>query len=919
MRSLPIFLMALAPMVWADRATQTWMASPGSAEWSTTAPNWDAGVAWGQSNLAVFAESSITNIVVPGTTHVYRLTFNQGNWSFTGNGRIVADMYGPGTDKDKDANLALDVAAGASVDFSVPIMNKYGYNFNLYGSGTVTLNANAYLFRTGVNGGTLRIVNARLTTAKMQRFRSPSTGTAKLYFDGASLAPCNGNIMLGETDNEFDDVTVGAGGLTFTTHPSHTAVSFLNLKHHMRPADDLGDAIDGGVTMAGTYNFYIASPTCDLRGGFKFLSGKSYLRYAAGVGTGPIYLDAPLYATNAVVLTNPDGVAMMLPNEIIFNTNGVLGIVGGTGHIEFTNVTFAADNESRRVVLTSKTGGGTARYAAAAGNVPFGGFSLSGGIALKADGDTWTAHASAASPFVSASVSDTRPVVVGTGGLVFDTNGQDLSLGAILEFPVVTITNWLDETMFENGSFESGSSGWTFGGGKAGDTDVRSNGGPFDGGLSDYQTPYGSKYVQVRSKGGYIQRKFRVPETGEWHILFEYANRYNNDPDGLLTWGVYIDGEPLREKANDGLGNHGFITYNSPAVMLEAGVDHTFRFETGENIDQTYGYDSMLVDGVRFARSDVVVNTGSFTKQGQGTLVVPFLDKPGTVNVQAGRLEADGLFESNTVNVASGATFAFRSPWEVYVPNASFEDDATDLTGVDRGFSYSCRISGWTLVGGSSYRVVPGWLENGSMASQSGPYTTNGTHAAYLRPSCSISAPVYVSRAGSYELSFEHVSRWGGENDSVSKGRMLTITATIDGNTVVVVPPRDYVAQPPFVRVSGTVALSAGCHELKIETDDANGTLPLENTSITSGTMVFIDNVRLVGEPVGFPDLGATWNFASGATVDVGDADIVLDKVYVNGVRIRGGAGAFRAAGLNVLGTGSFRSGPPSGFRVLFK
>ena len=462
-------------------------------------------------------------------------------------------------------------------------------------------------------------------------------------------------------------------------------------------------------------------------------------------------------------------------------------------------------------------------------------------------------------------------------------------------------------------------SGWTFGGGKAGATDVRSNGGPFDGGLSDYQTPYGSKYVQVRSKGGYIQRKFRVPETGEWHILFEYANRYNNDPDGLLTWGVYIDGEPLREKANDGLGNHGFITYHSPALSLEAGVDYTFRFETGENIDQSYGYDSMLVDGVRFARSDVVVNTGSFTKQGQGTLVVPFLDKPGTVNVQAGRLEADGLFESNTVNVASGATFAFRSPWEVYVPNASFEDDATDLTGVDRGFSYSCRISGWTLVGGSSYRVVPGWLENGSMASQSGPYTTNGTHAAYLRPSCSISAPVYVSRAGSYELSFEHVSRWGAENDSVSKGRMLTITATIDGNTVVVVPPRDYVAQPPFVRVSGTVALSAGCHELKIETDDANGTLPLENTSITSGTMVFIDNVRLVGEPVGFPDLGATWNFASGATVDVGDADIVLDKVYVNGVRIRGGTGAFRAAGLNVLGTGSFRSGPPSGFRVFFK
>jgi hypothetical protein len=351
--------------------------------------------------------------------------------------------------------------------------------------------------------------------------------------------------------------------------------------------------------------------------------------------------------------------------------------------------------------------------------------------------------------------------------------------------------------------------------------------------------------------------------------------------------------------------------------MLEAGVDHTFKFETGEYVEREHGYDSMLVDAVRLMRSNVVKNpAGSFTKKGAGTLIVPYVTRPGTVDVQAGRLEVDGLFESNIVNVASGATFAFRSSSEAYIPNASFEEGTYE---VDRGFSYSGAISGWTLTGGNSNTVMPGWQLNGGMASENGPHTTNGVYTAYLRPECSITAPVYVSNEGDYELSFEHVSRWGSENASLSKGRMLTITATIDGNTVVVVPPRAYEAQPQFVRVAGAVQLSAGYHELKIETDDADGTLPVNNTSLSSGTMVFIDNVRLVGAIAEFPDLGATWNFASGSTVDVGDADIVLDKVYVNGVRIRGGKPAFTAAGLNVIGTGSFRSGPLTGLRIFLR
>jgi len=931
MRILTVFALALVSAlgVRAEIATQTWNAV--SAEWSTTAPNWDDGAVWGQSNCAVFAESTITNIVVPGTTFVTRLDFEKNNWSLSGDGPILSRLYDIEVTDPNMAEGSISVCTSNDVEIAIPMMTAVGGNFNKYGAGKLTLKDDALFFRGGIYAGTLSIVNAMVTTAKFFNYAPNKSSTyVAVHLDGAKLAPVNANIMFGESGHEFNEITVGAGGVTFTNNPAFN-VGAVRIKHPMRPADDLGDAIDGGVTVSGGYNFFIASETCDLQGGFKFLSGTSYLRHAAGVGTGPIYLDTPLYSTNFVTFANPTA-AMILPNDIIFGTNGALGLVGEAGHIEFTNVTFAAGNDSRRVALASKTGGGTARYAASAESVPFGGFSLSGGIGLKVDGDTWTAHSGAVSPFISVSAAELKPVEVATGGLVIDTNGRDISLGASLVFTPLTITNWFDETMFNNGSFESGTTGWTFTGGKAGSSDVRDNNSAFSGAVNGkppvpaYQTSYGTHYAQVRSsssaenKFGSIATTFRVPDSGEWHIAFEYANRQGNyDPSGLLQWKVTVDGNVLHEMSNDGLGNHGFITYHSPAVMLETGVDHTFKFETGEYVEMDHGYDSMLVDAVRLMHSDAVeIPRGSFTKKGLGTLVVPYLDKPGAVNVQAGRLEVDGLFESNTVNVAAGAVFAFRSSSEVYIPNSSFEEGTYDVTD---GISYAGEISGWTLEGGVTSTTRAGWQKNGGKPTENGgPYTTNGFFTAYLRPECSMATSVYVPHDGIYELSFEQASRWGSETSSLSRGILLTITVTIDGNEVLVVPPRNITGpvREEFNRVSAVVTLPTGYHSLKIETDDADGTLP-NGTNASSGTMVFIDNVRLVASKVDFADLGATWNFAAGATVDVGDADIELDKVYVNGVRIRGGANTFRAVGLNVLGTGSFRSGPPSGLRVFIK
>ena len=654
------------------------------------------------------------------------------------------------------------------------------------------------------------------------------------------------------------------------------------------------------------------------------MSGKSYLRHAAGVGTGPIYLNTPLYSTNFVSLANPNA-AMILPNDIIFGTNGVLGLVGEAGHIEFTNVTFAAGNDSRRVALASKTGGGTARYAASAESVPFGGFSLSGGIGLKVDGDTWTAYSGAVSPFVDVAVSEAKPISVGTGGIVIDTNGRDLFFGTDLEFPYSATTNYTSETLLDNGDFENGSTGWTCtkGPDSAGSPGVYENGGNFDGKgkYPEYLTSFGSHYMMIRSAGASVSRTFTVPHDGDWSIAFYYANRPEYDLAGDLQWAVYVingsNTNVAHEMSSDGLGNHGYIEYHSPPISLSAGVTYTFMFKTGDK-QHSSGYDCMLIDYVRVAEMSVVDNPfGSFTKAGAGALTVPYMDKPGTVNVAGGTLAADGLFMSNTVNVASGATFAFRASSVADVPNASFEEGTYE---VDKGFSYAGEISGWTLEGGVSSTTKAGWQLDGGTVSTSGPHTTNGSYTAYLRPSCSMATVVHVPHDGIYELSFEQASRWGSETSSLSRGILLTITATIDGNEVLVVPPRNITGpvREEFNRVSANVALTAGSHALKIETDDADGTLP-NGTTASSGTMVFIDNVRLVGSKVDFADLGATWNFAAGATVDVGDADIELDKVYVTGVRIRGGRPAFTAAGLNVIGTGTFRSGPLTGLRIFFR
>jgi hypothetical protein len=265
-------------------------------------------------------------------------------------------------------------------------------------------------------------------------------------------------------------------------------------------------------------------------------------------------------------------------------------------------------------------------------------------------------------------------------------------------------------------------------------------------------------------------------------------------------------------------------------------------------------------------------------------------------------------FENNVVNVASTTTLAFLNPSGA-VENASFEKDSESSSSSSTTDS---KVAGWTMfnVEGTS---KSGWQANGSAVSTAKPWTTNGTHTVYLRPTTAIETSVTVERAGEYELSFEYASRFS--SDQAGFGYKLKITASVDGSEVAVVPPREANGDS-FMRVSARVTLAAGTHSLRFETDDGDGDVPCMGN--TSGSMVFIDAVSLVmAEDV--VDDGSVWNFERGATIDLGGNDIVLGTVKVDGVVVTGGRNNFVAAGLNIVGRGKFRSGQADGMLLIVK
>ena len=824
------------------------------------------------------------------------------------------------------ANAALNVTVpgGATAEISVPVQNVYLENFEKRGDGNLVLSGftGGYLFRTAVYGGTLTFRDVQFDTAKFQQFPSGAAPVASLVFDGATVKPFNDNTLLGESGCLFNSVTVEDGGLALGQN--YYNIGEVRLNHRIGGAGAITKVHDA------TYDLRIQNAVNDLTGGWNLLCGRTYLDYAAGLGSGPVTVsNAQFYANSTMEITN----------RIVAAANGKIGLSGAAEQLAISDVGFTADNAGKKLTLTVGLGGSaetprTVRVKSGETPVEIGGYVLEKGespyntvVSLTADGDTLKATANASSPYITS--SDGEAVLhVGANGVTFDTNGSDIDLGARLD--VVSVAETISHDPVLLGSFEDGedNAGWIFGAGGGQSSGINGNDSGFVSSYPAYQTQNGSKFAVIRPNGGSLQRSFTVPESGEWKIVFEVSTRPAWD-NGGLEWSLTLDpgstGATVLRAAQSEGEKHSFRRYESPAFAADANEEHVFKIVTGTSqMVDNLPYDAIFVDYVRLEKIPVdVTRYGTVAKTGAGMLSVSGLETSGDVAVNGGTLAlVGGALSSNMVSVANGATLKFVDSMEVAIANASFEnvfpaDESKTFCYVDGVESSDATIPGWRVerlhaISGLSFS---GWQVNGSAVSKNSdgtpfPRASHGTHTAFLRPSSRLSTVVTIPENGTYALTFDHSARGG--SGTVSWGYLLPITVTLGEQTIALVPARAR-ANYDYVTYSGTVELNAGTYTLAFTTGDG-GTVDGTAVETASGPMVFIDAVSLV-KTDGFvrpAEDNTVWNFESGATFDIGSFNVELGAAFVGGVQVRGGKSAFRAAGLNVVGSGRLTSQRPT-------
>lgn len=910
MNKMMICAMACAAvrLSFAEYEVQNWAASPASGVWSTSAANWEGGVPWTPKNGAAFGASSIKSLTLDETASVSNIAFNADGYRIGGAGTIEAAVTSAGND-------TFDVTAkdGVTGEIAVPVILKGSASFRKYGPGTVAVSADSELFRISAYGGTTVVKDAKLTTAKIEcAAAGDDRDTTVLVFDGATLAPFNNNTTLGADGIEFKDgnVQVGAGGLSVATKGTTASVfgtvDWMRLNQPLCPFAGLEDAVDGGFTMNGDYRLYLDMAQTSLAGGFRFLKGSSYLKYAAALGSGPVTLDANLFATNS----------MAISNAIAFGPKGKLGVAAGAEQLKVSNLGFAEGNDDRHLRFASENGGGEVRIIAGDAPVAVSGIDLSGGVALAADGATVKALSDSTEFVVDRSGSG-NPITVGAGGLVFDTDGHDVRLGASLAFPCETEIQNLGRKDFANYSFETASlADWSSTPGIAGGCGAYDKTSLF---IANYprwkETCHGNCYAVLRSssaeKTATLSQTFSVDADGEWTIEFLYATRPSFYTAPGVALAVYLDRGTdheviLREMAADNR-EHPFELFRCGPVELKAGETHTLTFVGGLSAypdgNSYQGNDALLIDAVRVSgtrRDDLP--KGFLTKTGAGTLTVPSLADAGTVTVSAGTLSLAGavLSAGSAINVSAGATLAL--PFSAAIPNANFEEDI----GADE-LRKDGVVAGWSLtpIGTADLGGTQG---DGSPFSLNGPRTTEGNHihTAFLRPQNALETEnVKVPRTGDYVLSFECARRPGSSYDA----KEMNITVKLDGAVAMTVPSAE-VSNSAFARKSCRVTLSAGTHALRFEVD---------GDSTFNGPCVFIDAVRLDAAEAAIVDEGGALNFARGATFDIGAFDVRLENVFVDGQKINGGRSALKAAGVTVVGTGKVHVGDDLGLMLIFR
>ena len=554
-----------------------------------------------------------------------------------------------------------------------------------------------------------------------------------------------------------------------------------------------------------------------------------------------------------------------------------------------------------------------------------------GGMNLTFDGGTVKASPKTSDVFFNATGNMTPVARVTKSGVTFDTAGADTELGLTLAFDgPKAITNVVETVEPQNWSFETGSFSpyWSLNAGEANESStVQNNTSAF---MNDsagthveaFCTTNGSKFAVLRRYGS-ITQTVSLPTAGLWRVAYERGCRpHTGYPAQALSLTVSLGGDANAtvSPAQPSVAVYPFRRETTDLFELEAG-SHVLKFTSGPHNSANY---AVLLDAIRLERCELEpAADGPLVKTGIGSLAVTNLVTDGLVAVSNGTLTvrkaaldgapvevaAGGTLElyatkltNATVNVASGGTLRLRDgDGRNLVANGSFEDNLFPGVGY-QAYAQNGGPRGWKM----NYDVssdIPGIQVNGSAMSNKGPDTDYGCTTAYLRQQARLQQTVTVPADGTYELSFMHASRFGYNSYTIP------LTCLIDG--VAVASNGTRTANYGFERSTTRVDLTAGEHTLVFST----------GSSSVLYAAIFIDDVRLM--PVeGTNTLdGNALAFASGATLDLQNAELVYigGGVTVDGRVVKGTANSLRRAGVTVTGIGAIQIGPPQGTVVIIR
>ena len=609
--------------------------------------------------------------------------------------------------------------------------------------------------------------------------------------------------------------------------------------------------------------------------------------------------------------------------------------MGSTGYmLTIKNVGVTADNVSRKfgigrsndnsckitLALTEPESEGIGQYVV-----------RGGGMDLTFDGGTVKASPKTSDVFFNATGNMTPVARVTNSGVTFDTAGANTELGLTLQFDAAAAaTNVLETVEPQNWSFETGSYSpyWSLdAGGVNESSSVQNNTSAFMNDsagkhVEDFCTTNGSRFAVLRRYGS-ITQTVTLPTAGLWRVAYERGCRPNTGyPAQALSLTVSLGGDANAtvSPAQPSVAVYPFRRETTGLFELEAGPQ-VLKFTSGPHNSANF---AVLLDAIRLERCELTpVPVGPLVKTGVGSLAVTNLVTDGLVAVSNGTLTvrqatldgtpvevaAGGTLElyatkltNAVVNVASGGTLRLRDgDGRNFVENGSFEDNKLAAAEF-LAYSSVSRPRGWTM----SYDVssdIPGIQANGSGMSTRGPETEYGRTTAYLRQQARLQQTVTVPADGTYELSFMHACRFGYNSYTIP------LSCLIDG--VVVASNGTRTANYGFERSTTRLNLTAGEHTLVFST----------GSSSVLYAALFIDDVRLMSvEGTNTLD-GNALAFASGATLDLQNAELVYigGGVTVDGRVVKGTANSLRRAGVTVTGAGAIQIGPPQGTTILFR